>query len=238
MSTEIPSLYASYANSFKIGAAVHTRMLKTEGEFIAKHYNSVTAENQMKFEEVHPREHEYTFEAADEIVDFAVARAIGVRGHTLVWHNQTPSWVFEDASGGPASRELMLSRLKQHIDTVVGRYKGQIYAWDVVNEAIEDKTDLIMRDTKWLRLLGRIIWFRHLIWLMKQTPMLCCSTMIIMRRTRSNGRKSIIWFVLYWIRALLSTVLVCRGTGIFTVHLSRRFGKRLSVTLHWMCSFM
>ncbi|MGO4528724.1 endo-1,4-beta-xylanase [Paenibacillus sp. 2TAF8] len=154
MSTEIPSLHTAYADAFKIGAAVHTRMLQSEGEFIAKHYNSVTAENQMKFEEVHPREHEYTFEAADEIVDFAVGRAIGVRGHTLVWHNQTPAWMFEDTSGGPASRVLMLSRLKQHIDTVVGRYKGQIYAWDVVNEAIEDKTDVIMRDTKWLRLLG------------------------------------------------------------------------------------
>jgi len=72
----------------------------------------------------------------------------------LVWHNQTSKWVFEDTSGAPASRELVLSRLKQHIDTVVGRYKGQIYAWDVVNEAVEDKTDLFMRDTKWLELVG------------------------------------------------------------------------------------
>ncbi|ETT29914.1 endo-1,4-beta-xylanase [Paenibacillus sp. FSL R5-192] len=154
MPTEIPSLHATYANTFKIGAAVHTRMLQSEADFIAKHFNSITAENQMKFEEIHPEEDRYSFEAADKIVDFAVAQGIGVRGHTLVWHNQTSKWVFEDTSGAPASRELLLSRLKQHIDTVVGRYKGQIYAWDVVNEAVEDKTDLFMRDTKWLELVG------------------------------------------------------------------------------------
>ncbi|WP_440111694.1 endo-1,4-beta-xylanase [Paenibacillus sp. QZ-Y1] len=154
MAKEIPSLHSAYASQFKIGAAVHTKMLQSEGEFITKHFNSITAENQMKFEEIHPEEDRYTFKAADEIVDFAVNKGIAVRGHTLVWHNQTSKWVFQDASGNPASRELLLSRLKQHIDTVVGRYQGQIYAWDVVNEAIEDKTDLIMRDTPWLQLIG------------------------------------------------------------------------------------
>ncbi|WKL03405.1 endo-1,4-beta-xylanase [Paenibacillus amylolyticus] len=79
MPTKIPSLHAAYANTFKIGAAVHTRMLQSEGEFIAKHFNSITAENQMKFEEIHPEEDRYTFEAADQIVDFAVAQGIAVR---------------------------------------------------------------------------------------------------------------------------------------------------------------
>ncbi|MFC9709222.1 endo-1,4-beta-xylanase [Paenibacillus sp. NPDC056933] len=154
MPTEIPSLHTAFDSKFKIGAAVNTKTLHSEGAFIAKHYNSITAENQMKFEEIQPEEGRYTFEAADEIVDFAVGKGLAVRGHTLVWHNQTPAWVFRDASGALASRELLLSRLKQHIDTVVGRYKGHIYAWDVVNEAIEDKSDLVMRDTPWLQLLG------------------------------------------------------------------------------------
>ncbi|WP_128103175.1 endo-1,4-beta-xylanase [Paenibacillus sp. DCT19] len=154
MSKEIPSLHHAFRDNFKIGAAVHTGLIRTEGDFIAHHYNSITAENQMKFEEIHPEEERYAFEAGDEIVDFAVRNGMSVRGHTLVWHNQTSDWVFQDPAGGTASRELLLSRLKSHIDTVVGRYKGHISAWDVVNEAIEDKTDLMMRDTKWLQILG------------------------------------------------------------------------------------
>ncbi|OCT15369.1 1,4-beta-xylanase [Paenibacillus pectinilyticus] len=154
MNREPLSLYQAFQGQFKIGAAVSTATLRSSGDFIAKHYNSITAENQMKFEHVQPQEGLYTFEAADAIFDFAASHGIAVRGHTLVWHNQTPDWVFEGPDGGPASKELLLSRLKAHIHTVVGRYKGRVYAWDVVNEAIEDKQDLVMRNTKWLELIG------------------------------------------------------------------------------------
>ncbi|MFD0693673.1 endo-1,4-beta-xylanase [Paenibacillus sp. GCM10027628] len=154
MNKGIPALHEAFKGIFRIGAAVSTKTLRSEGDFIARHYNSITAENQMKFGEIHPEEDRYAFEAADEIMDFAVRNGIAVRGHTLVWHNQTSDWVFESPSGGPPGRELLLSRMKQHIYTVAGRYKGQVYAWDVVNEAIEDKTDLVMRRTKWLEILG------------------------------------------------------------------------------------
>lgn len=151
----IPALHEAYAGLFKIGAAVNTGMLQREGELIARHFNSLTAENQMKFGELHPEENRYDFAAADEIAAFATRHKMGLRGHTLVWHNQTSDWVFTDPStGGPASRELLLKRLKSHIDTVAGRYKGKIYAWDVVNEAVEDKGDQILRSTKWLELIG------------------------------------------------------------------------------------
>ncbi len=155
MKPDIPSLFKSYSSSFKIGAAVSPSVIRSESELITRHFNSITAENQMKFGMLHPEEDHYDFAAADEIAAFARRNGIGLRGHTLVWHNQTSDWVFTDpVTGGPASRELLLERLKSHMDTVVGRYKGLAYAWDVVNEAIEDKTDKVMRETKWLDLLG------------------------------------------------------------------------------------
>jgi endo-1,4-beta-xylanase len=73
-------------------------------------------------------------------------------GHTLVWHRQTPDWVFEDGNGKPASREMLLNRLRDHIHTVVGRYKGRIKGWDVVNEAIE--ANGTMRQSKWMKIIG------------------------------------------------------------------------------------
>ena len=73
-------------------------------------------------------------------------------GHALVWHNQTPKWVFEDEKGNPASREVLLERMREHIFTVVGRYKGRIKGWDVVNEAVND--DGTMRQSPWLKIIG------------------------------------------------------------------------------------
>lgn len=154
MNTQTPSLHGAYSGTFKIGAAVSTRTIRREGEFIAKHYNSLTAENQMKFEEIHPEESRYDFAAADEIAEFAGKHGMTLRGHTLVWHNQTPDWVFEEADGSPASREKVLGRLRDHATEVMTRYKGRISAWDVVNEAIEDKSDAYLRETKWLSTVG------------------------------------------------------------------------------------
>ncbi|MFC5451014.1 endo-1,4-beta-xylanase [Paenibacillus aestuarii] len=154
MYNKVPNLHEAYHGIFRIGAAVSPKTIRSEGDFIARHYNSITAENQMKFEEIHPEEERYTFEAADELMEFALQNGIAVRGHTMVWHNQTSDWVFEGPSGGPADKDLVLLRMKEHIRMVASRYKGKVYAWDVVNEAIEDKADLVMRSTKWLDILG------------------------------------------------------------------------------------
>ncbi|MEJ8305279.1 endo-1,4-beta-xylanase [Saccharibacillus sacchari] len=154
MDTKTPSLYGAYEGIFHIGAAVSTRTIRREGEFIASHYNSLTAENQMKFEEIHPEESSYDFDAADEIMKFAEKNGMAVRGHALVWHNQTPDWVFEEADGTPASRERVLERLHSHAHAVMSRYRGRIHAWDVVNEAIEEKTEAYLRETKWLTTVG------------------------------------------------------------------------------------
>jgi endo-1,4-beta-xylanase len=149
-----PKLHEAFKHHFKIGAAVNPLTIDTQRELLAKHFNSITAENEMKFERLHPEEGRYTFERADQLLSFAKEHGMGVRGHTLVWHNQTPNWVFEDKDGGPTDRVTLLARMKAHIDTVVTRYKGEIYAWDVVNEAISDKEGEHLRPSKWLDIAG------------------------------------------------------------------------------------
>lgn len=152
-SGEIPALCQVYQEYFPIGAAVNYRTLKSHQSLLMKHFNSITAENEMKFENLQFLEGYYDFDQADAIVNFAKGNNIKVRGHTLVWHNQTPQWVFNDKSWNEASKELLLQRMKEHITTVVTRYKGSVYAWDVVNEAIADDA-AFYRDSPWYRIIG------------------------------------------------------------------------------------
>jgi endo-1,4-beta-xylanase len=151
---EVPSLHEAYAEQFLIGTAVSPAVLETTGPLIVRHYNSLTAENQMKFAEIHPEEGRYTFEQADRIADFAKKHGMRLRGHTLVWHNQTPDWVFDGGDGRPASRDMLLARMKSHIGTVVGRYRGTVYGWDVVNEAVNDGEGERLRRSRWLEIIG------------------------------------------------------------------------------------
>lgn len=143
-----------FAEDFRIGAAVNPRTIQTQEKLLAYHFNSITAENEMKFESVHPSEDEYTFEEADALVNFARKHGLAMRGHTLVWHNQTTDWLFRDGQGGQVSKEVLFERLRSHIQTVVGRYKGDIYAWDVVNEVIADEGDQLLRTSKWTDIAG------------------------------------------------------------------------------------
>ncbi len=146
-----------YKDYFPIGVAVAPNNLEgDEAELIKKHFNSLTAENVMKPALIHPEENRYDWENADKVVEFAQANGMKVRGHTLCWHSQTGQWMFTDAEGKPASKELALQRLKDHITTVVSRYKGKIYAWDVLNEVITDNDTAasIYRQTPWLKICG------------------------------------------------------------------------------------
>jgi len=149
-----PRLWEVCRAAFDIGAAVNPRTLVQAGDLIARHYNSLTAENEMKFARLHPAEDTYTFAEADEIVAFAKEHGKKMRGHTLVWHNQTPDWLFQEDDGSPVSREKLLARMKSHIHTVVQRYKGDIYAWDVVNEVIADEGPKLLRSSKWVDITG------------------------------------------------------------------------------------
>ena len=137
--------------ALRIGTAVDTTALANDATYrrmVAEQFSTVTPENVMKWEVVEPQRGRYDFSAADRLVRFARANGQKVRGHTLVWHNQLPSWL----TSGTWTPAQLRSILRQHIFTEAGHFRGQIWAWDVVNEAIDDNGKL--RDTIWSRALG------------------------------------------------------------------------------------
>ena len=155
---DVKSIEERYEDSFNIGAAVEPYQLDGEqGEMLKHHYNSITAENVMKPESLQPEEGNFNWEEADKIVDFANENDISLRFHTLVWHNQVPEWFFEDEDGNSMveetddeqqkeNKDLLLERLETHIETVMERYKDDVDAWDVVNEAVDDDG---LRESEW-----------------------------------------------------------------------------------------
>jgi len=153
---ETATLKDAFAGSFLVGAALNPAQFSEQdrrGAAIVKaQFNTVTPENVLKWERVHPRRGEFDFPPADQYVAFAERNGMFVVGHTLVWHQQTPRWVFEDANGNRVSRDTLLARLRDHIHTVVGRYRGRVKGWDVVNEAVEE--DGTLRKTPWLTIIG------------------------------------------------------------------------------------
>lgn len=153
--TDTRGLKDFYKNYFPIGVAVGKRNLSgEESALIKKHFNSITAENDMKMESMQPIEGKFNWREADSIISFAAQNNIKVRGHNLCWHEQAPSWFFTDKAGKEVNKTVLLQRLKAHIDAVVGRYKGKIYAWDVVNEAIDDDSTKYLRNSKWYQICG------------------------------------------------------------------------------------
>lgn len=153
--TDSRGLKDFYKDYFSIGVAVGKRNLSgEESALIKKHFNSITAENDMKMESMQPIEGKFNWREADSIISFATQNNIKVRGHNLCWHEQAPSWFFTDKEGREVSKIVLLQRLKAHIDAVVGRYKGKIYAWDVVNEAIDDDSTKYLRNSKWYQICG------------------------------------------------------------------------------------
>lgn len=145
-----------FQNQFYIGAALSVDQIcgkEPEAmDLVAKQFNSITPENIMKWEEIHPEPDRYNFNEADQYVAFGEKHNMHIVAHALVWYHQTPDWVFEDESGNPLSRDALLERMKDHIFTVMGRYKGRIHGWDVVNEAI--LKDGSFRRCKWLEIIG------------------------------------------------------------------------------------
>jgi len=151
-----PSLADIYADSFRIGVALNANEIRgtnpQASRLIGAHFNALTAENDMKWERIQPEEGEFDFAISDALVERAQSQGAFIVGHTLLWHSQTPDWVFQDSAGQPASRALLLNRLQHHIETIVGRYKGRIHGWDVVNEALNE--DGTWRDSPWYQIIG------------------------------------------------------------------------------------
>ena len=130
----------SYKDYFAIGVAVNQRNVSNPDQIalIKKEFNSITAENDMKPGEIHPKEGVWNWERADKIANFCRENGIKLRGHCLCWHSQFADWMFTDSKGKPVKKEVFYERLREHIHTVVNRYKDIVYAWDVVNEAMAD----------------------------------------------------------------------------------------------------
>jgi GH35 family endo-1,4-beta-xylanase len=210
-----PTLKDAFREHFKIGTCINRGVATGQGfrrtpeqvaadvALVKAQFNHIVAENEMKWASLHPRPGEdgYDFTAADAFVKFGTDNGMELAGHTLVWHSQTPNWVFEGThlppgakeqappaepeaeappppnpdspprrrfgpGGGPggfrpfnldgprASREELLERMRQHIHTVMGRYKGKIKVWDVVNEALADNGDEVLRKSPWSVIIG------------------------------------------------------------------------------------
>lgn len=205
-SADVPALKEVFKEHFLVGAAVNRSMVTgatfrrnaeqnaSDVALLKEQFNQITAENDMKWQLIHPREgaNGYEFGPADAFVSFGLSNKMEIAGHTLVWHSQTPNWVFSGTNPPPAatnsavaapgnanasstnrvgggrfgsgfggyngpraSREELLQRMREHIHTVVGRYKGRIKVWDVVNEAIADGNGTnLLRNSLWSEIIG------------------------------------------------------------------------------------
>jgi endo-1,4-beta-xylanase len=196
---ENPTLKGAYKNDFYVGVAInrtiatgaavradnvnrHQEQVDKDIALVKEQFNQISPENDLKWALIQPREGAdgYNFGPADAYVDFGLSNQMYIVGHTLVWHSQTPNWVFAgtnpppvatnaegtNAAGGRrfgggfgyngprASREELLQRMHDHIAAVVGRYKGKIKVWDVVNEAVADNGTNLLRNSLWLQIIG------------------------------------------------------------------------------------
>ena len=150
------TLKDAYKGCFMVGAALNAAQFtgqdQAEDAIVRAQFNSISPENVLKWEVVHPRPDTYDFSLADRYVEFGQENHMFIIGHNLVWHSQTPKWVFEDGHGNPVSRKVLLKRMQDHINKVVGRYKSRIAGWDVVNEALNE--DGTLRQSPWMKIIG------------------------------------------------------------------------------------
>ncbi len=153
---EPATLKNAFSEKFFIGAALNTSQYMEQDQralpIIKNHISSITAENDMKWMYIHPRPDSFYFDDADKFVEFGEKNDMFIVGHTLVWHSQTPRWVFEHEDGTPLTREELLTRMEDHITTIVTRYKGRVDGWDVTNEVVND--DGSWRESPWYNIIG------------------------------------------------------------------------------------
>ena len=151
------SLKDVFKNDFSVGTALSCHQLLDKEvndiSIVPSQFNSITPEHFLKWSYVHPEPDKYNFEAADRYVAFGEKNKMFIVGHVLIAPDLIPDWVFQDDSGKTVSREVLLKRMREHILTVVGRYKGRINGWDVVNEAIGNDGQTL--ETKWCKIIGK-----------------------------------------------------------------------------------
>jgi endo-1,4-beta-xylanase len=148
----LPSLrLLADTRGFTMGAAVNPTASRNDAEYrqvLATQYNSVTSDDLMQWHRVHPQPGQYDFLPADSLVGYAQTNAMAVHGHALIWHSSLPTWV----TGGTFTKAQLLAVIKDHIETIVGHYRGQIATWDVVNEALDDNG--AWRRSQWYTVIG------------------------------------------------------------------------------------
>lgn len=156
LSNDKRTLKESFKDHFLIGTAMNQQQIAgidtTAIKIITTQFNSIVAENAMKSMYLQPKEGQFIFDQSDRFVDFGIKNDLKIIGHTLIWHSQAPDWFFKDSLGNDIGREALISRMEKHIKTVVGRYRGKIYGWDVVNEAFND--DGTWRRSKFFEIIG------------------------------------------------------------------------------------
>jgi endo-1,4-beta-xylanase len=153
------SLKDTFKDDFLIGAALNARQFSGTDEqttaFITREFDCATAENDMKWEGLEPKPNTFRFEQADKFIDFCRKHGLVAIGHNLCWHTQLPSWVSKPDPGQETlTKEVLLARLKNHVQTVAAHFKGKVLGWDVVNEAINDG-DGEYRKSVFFRLIGK-----------------------------------------------------------------------------------
>ena len=153
---QTPSLKEAYKDDFLIGVSMDYGQIygrpAEDVNLIKQQFDAISPENVLKWAPVNPKPGVYRFGPADRYVQFGLENHMFILGHNLVWHKQVPNWVFENSDGKPVSRDTLLMRMKRHIDKLVGRYKGRINGWDVLNEGVNE--DGSLRDDKWLQIIG------------------------------------------------------------------------------------
>lgn len=151
-----PTMKDHFKDQFLIGAAIPVRQLDGHDHIADSvtrmHYNSIVAEDCMKNEKIHPEKDKYYWHDADMFIDYGVKNNMAIIGHCLVWHSQLAPWFMYDDNGNLISADELKERMREHITTVMTRYKGKIHGWDVVNEAIED--DGSYRKSPFYQILG------------------------------------------------------------------------------------
>lgn len=156
LESPLPKLKEALAGKFYIGTALNAEQITGKDtasvRVVKEQFSAIVAENCMKSGPIHPKENEYNFILSDQFVDFGIKNKLFITGHVLVWHSQAPGWMFKDSLNQDVTRDVLIRRMKEHIGTVVGRYKGKVKGWDVVNEAIED--DGTFRRTKYYEIIG------------------------------------------------------------------------------------
>lgn len=155
-SSSLRMLAQANAPHLKIGTAATVIPMMTDMNYthiLGREFSMITPENEMKFQFIHPQRDQYAFAEADALVEFAMVNGLDIHGHTLVWSEANPRWVTQ----GNYSKAEIQTIMKEHIATVVGRYKGKIKEWDVINEPLKDESfdvNLGLRESVWFRALG------------------------------------------------------------------------------------